>query len=440
MMKSIATTLGFLGLVSGAVLQERKVSYSGTRVVRVSVGNNVDKVNDVISKLSLTTWKGKPRAGAFADIVIPPSQQAAFDREITGLNTVVMHADLGASIAAESDFQAYAGVCTVLTRWRRIFANLDILVGSANSTWFNSYHAYSDHIQFLRDLQASYPSNSEIVTAGNSLNGNPITGIHFYGSSGKGAKPAVVFHGTVHAREWIGSMVVEYMAYNLLTNYATNTEIKSFVDTYDFYIFPVVNPDGFIYSQTTDRMWRKNRQSTSGSSCIGHDINRNWPYMWSVSGGASTNPCAQDFKGTAQGDAPETAALSSWLLKIKSAQGLKLFIDYHSYSQLFMTPYGYTCTKLAPKNAELQALARGAVAAIKAVHGVSFDYGPICTTIYPATGSSVDYVNDVVGADYTFTSELRDTGNYGFVLPASQIVPSGEEAYAGVRYLLLNMV
>jgi murein tripeptide amidase MpaA len=90
-------------------------------------------------------------------------------------------------------------------------------------------------------------------------------------------------------------------------------------------------------------------------------------------------------------------------------------------------------------NNELQALAKGAVAAIKAVHGTSFDYGPICSTIYKATGSSVDYVNDVVKSDYTFTSELRDTGNYGFVLPANQIVPSGEEAYAGLRYLLLNM-
>jgi hypothetical protein len=82
------------------------------------------------------------------------------------------------------------------------------------------------------------------VTSGNSLNGNPITGIHFWGSSGKGVKPAIVFHGTVHAREWISTMVVEYMAYNLLTNYAKSTEIKGFIDKYDFYMFPVVNPDG----------------------------------------------------------------------------------------------------------------------------------------------------------------------------------------------------
>ena len=81
------------------------------------------------------------------------------------------------------------------------------VAASVNATWFNSYHAYTDHLQWLKDLQAAYPSNSEVVSSGNSLNGNAITGIHIYGSSGKGVKPAVVFHGTVHAREWIGTMV-----------------------------------------------------------------------------------------------------------------------------------------------------------------------------------------------------------------------------------------
>lgn len=103
------------------------------------------------------------------------------------------------------------------------------------------------------------------------------------------------------------------------------------------------------------------------------------------------------------------------------------------------TAYGYSCTAKAPRNTELQSLAAGAAAAIRAVYGTTFKYGPICSTIYKATGSSVDYVNDVAKADYVFTAELRDTGASGFVLPASQIVPSGTETYAGVRYLLLNM-
>jgi hypothetical protein len=62
-------------------------------------------------------------------------------------------------------------------------------------------------MQFLKDLQAQHSANSEVVIAGNSGFGKPITGIHFYGSDGPGLKPAVVFHGTVHAREWITTMV-----------------------------------------------------------------------------------------------------------------------------------------------------------------------------------------------------------------------------------------
>ncbi|KAF6818774.1 zinc carboxypeptidase [Colletotrichum sojae] len=402
-----------------AAAGNKRVTYEGTKVFRVSVGDEVDRVNDVVSKLSLSTWKGAPRAGALADIVVPAAEVDAFQAEIAGMNVTTMHEDLQASIDDESSFQLYAA-------------------GSANATWFNSYHAYADHLQFLNDLVASFPNNAEIVTSGKSLQGNTITGVHIHGTT-KGTKPAVVFHGTVHAREWISTMTNEYIAWTLLSQYATSSEVKSFVDKYDFYIFPVVNVDGFIYTQTTNRLWRKNRQTTAGSSCLGHDINRNWPYQWSVTGGASTDPCAEDFKGVSQGDAPETKALSDFLAKTKAAQGLKLFIDFHAYSQLFMTPYGYSCSAVNAKNTELQSLARGAVAAIRAVHGTSYKYGPICTTIYKATGSSVDYVSDVVKADYTFTQELRDTGNYGFVLPANQIVPTGEETYAGVRYLLQNM-
>lgn len=31
---------------------------------------------------------------------------------------------------------------------------------------------------------------------------------------------------------------------SLLTNYDSDPELKSFVDKYDFYLYPVVNPDG----------------------------------------------------------------------------------------------------------------------------------------------------------------------------------------------------
>ncbi|PQE07868.1 Zinc carboxypeptidase protein [Rutstroemia sp. NJR-2017a WRK4] len=388
-----------------AIATQTNVNYDGYQVFRLKADeHNIGKINDIVSSLNLETWKSSAKIG-IADIVIPPHQVENFLRTTEDFQRQVMHTDLGASIAEESQFHEYSAEAAL----------------APNATWFTSYHTYATHLQFLRDLVTAYPSNAEIVTSGNSNAGNPITGIHIYGSGGKGSKPAVLFHGTVHAREWITTMVkmlelnevTEYVAYNLLSNYATSSEIKGFVDKYDYYIFPVVNPDG-------------------------RDINRNWAYQWAT-GGSSTNPCDETFRGAAAADATETKGLAAFATSLKKGAGLKLFIDFHSYSQLFMTPYGYSCTALAENNSVLQSLAKGFVTALKAVYGTSFTYGPICSTIYQASGNSVDYLDATVGADYSFTTELRDTGTYGFVLPASQITPSAVEAFAGVRSLLLNM-
>jgi len=79
--------------------------------------------------------------------------------------------------------------------------------GMANDAWFNSYHSYTDHLTFLNDLVSAFPSNAKITTSGTSVEGRTITGIHIFGASGSGTKPAIIWHGTVHAREWIATMV-----------------------------------------------------------------------------------------------------------------------------------------------------------------------------------------------------------------------------------------
>lgn len=93
---------------------------------------------------------------------------------------------------------------------------------------------------------------------------------------------------------------------------------------------------GFVYSQTNDRLWRKNRQTQSGSSCVGRDINRNWPYQWDVSGGSDPNPCGQTYRGAAPGDSTEISGLIATLEDIQAQQSIKLYMDWHSYSELFM--------------------------------------------------------------------------------------------------------
>jgi carboxypeptidase A4 len=148
------------------------------------------------------------------------------------------------------------------------------------------------------------------------------------------------FFQLVHQFHTDISKVVEYAAYQLLTS--TDATTAGFKNSYDFYIFPIVNPDGFAYTQSTDRMWRKNRQTTPSASCVGRDINRNWPSHWDQRGGASTSPCDQDYKGPSAGDGVETKALKAHLDSVAASKGVMLYMDIHSYSQLWMYPYGYS--------------------------------------------------------------------------------------------------
>lgn len=158
------------------------------------MGDDVSKVAALIDDLGLDTWKSIKKAGAYADVVVPPEKLSAFKEQTAGIEGVeVMHEDLAKSIAAEQE--------------PAMITMSDFSVAAINSTWFTAYHSYADHLSYLKNLATKYPANAAVTTSGNSLQGNTITGIHIYGSTGGGVKPAVVFHGTVHAREWITTMV-----------------------------------------------------------------------------------------------------------------------------------------------------------------------------------------------------------------------------------------
>ena len=98
-----------LQFAGAAVLQQREVSYDGYKVFRLAVGDDVEKITSIVDKLGLSTWKGAPRAGAMADIVVPPEILDSFKSETAGIESFTMHEDLGASISDESKFSVYAG-------------------------------------------------------------------------------------------------------------------------------------------------------------------------------------------------------------------------------------------------------------------------------------------------------------------------------------------
>ncbi|KAG0307253.1 hypothetical protein BGZ98_000702 [Dissophora globulifera] len=296
---------------------------------------------------------------------------------------------------------------------------------ASTASWFAGYHTYADHQTWLATQIRTHPKIAKSFSAGKTHQRRDQAGIII----GHGLNN-VVLHGLQHSREWISGAVVEYLIDQLLKG--TDSRVAGYLAKYTFHIIPIMNPDGFVVTQTSNRMHRKNAQSNG--ECLGTDTNRNWDCHWNE-GGSSNDPCADDYHGPSAFSSPEAANIANYL---KSLPNVVSYIDFHSYSQMWMTPYGHIDTPPRSYDSYLKPLADGAVDALQNVNGVSFTSGDIYNTIYPATGSSVDYAY-TIGVGAPFAVELRDTGKHGFSLPASQIIPSGRETWAAFTYILDNL-
>ncbi|KAJ3095737.1 Carboxypeptidase A4 [Phlyctochytrium planicorne] len=284
---------------------------------------------------------------------------------------------------------------------------------------FNDYQSLDTYAAFLGGLPGARQ-----VSIGKSYLGVDIPGFVF----GKGPK-SIVFHGGIHAREWISPSVATWLG-NFL---ATNATAAPLLEKFTFTVIPVVNVDGYAFTRasSSNRMFRKNRQPNKGSSCVGVDPNRNWGSHWSEPG-ASSDPCADDYYGPSAFYSPESKAVADYITNLGNVVS---YIDFHSYSQLWMFPNGWSCSVKVKDYATLLTGSQKAVAALKSINGKTFKNGDICNTIYQASGSSADWTYNVGGVTYSYAVELRDTGSSGFQLPASQIGPSGLEVQEAVLAL-----
>ncbi|KHJ95573.1 hypothetical protein OESDEN_04483 [Oesophagostomum dentatum] len=107
------------------------------------------------------------------------------------------------------------------------------------------------------------------------------------------------------------------------SSYDSNPKIQKILDLVDFYILPVMNPDGYEYSRIKNRMWRKNRRAALCKRqhyhmvcCGGVDLNRNFDWFWSSSG-SSTDPCHETYHGPGPCSEPETQVVRDYLQENK---------------------------------------------------------------------------------------------------------------------------
>lgn len=154
------------------------------------------------------------------------------------------------------------------------------------------------------------------------------------------------------------------------------------------------------------------------------------------------DPCGQTYHGEAPGDTPENVALSALSERVaaSSPAGIRSFIDWHSYGQLILLPWGWSCEpEDLPSNLEEQrAVGAGYAAAINATTGAFYEVGPACEILYYGTGSARDYHQGALGAPFSWTVELRPEGSSGggFVLPPEFIWPTVQEQWEGIKNVL----
>jgi len=303
---------------------------------------------------------------------------------------------------------------------------------------YSEYHGYQETEDWMQSLVSKHGDICEMITVGTSYQGRVTHGIKITGNKSQSSeKKTFWMDGGLHAREWITVSTVTYMLGHTLEDYGTDDTVTSIVDAMNLIYVPILNPDGYEYTRNGDRMWRKTMKPNPGQSqdCAGTDPNRNWDWHWNEAG-SSSDPCSESYAGARAGDQPEVKAVMDYL---KTKDNFLGYMNFHSYSQLWMSPWGYTYSQ--PKDYDVQhAGGAAAVAALEAVHGTRFQNGAIAEIIYQASGSSADYAYGACDILFSYGAELRDTGRHGFVLPASEIIPSGEETYAAIKALSKFMI
>lgn len=327
--------------------------------------------------------------------------------------------------------------------------------GAESNIFFADYQPFTVIEPWMRLLASLFTTHVRHINIGLTYEGRNIpalrVGVHPTNSEDPNPpkRKTILVMGGLHAREWISTTTVNYIAYSLITGYGKFHPITRLLETFDFVFIPTLNPDGYTYTWETDRLWRKNRQQTGIRFCQGIDLDRSFGFEFS----STDNPCSESFTGDSPFEAIESRRLADWARNETEQNNVDFvgFLDLHSYSQEILYPYSYSCDTAPPGLENLEELAYGMGKAIRITQGHGYEILPACegnvaaassSSAYPqrlprmelSGGSALDFFYGNLSARYAYQIKLRDRGSYGFLLPKENIVPTGKEILNAVLY------
>ncbi|RKT56839.1 M14 family metallopeptidase [Saccharothrix australiensis] len=212
---------------------------------------------------------------------------------------------------------------------------------------YAGYHNHREMVAELNQTVADHGSLVKLSSIGKSHEGRDLWALKISDNVATDEnEPEVLFTCNQHAREHLTVEMCLRIIKQYTDGYATNANIKNLVDSREIWVIPSVNPDGAEYDIATGqfRAWRKNRQGQ------GTDPNRNWGYQWGCCGGSSGSPSSETYRGPSAFSAPETQRVRDFVNSrvVGGTQQIKTHIDWHTYSELILWPYGYTYNDTAP--------------------------------------------------------------------------------------------
>ncbi|WP_329031842.1 M14 family metallopeptidase [Streptomyces sp. NBC_01725] len=304
------------------------------------------------------------------------------------------------------------------------------------------YHNYAEMNAEINQRIAAHPNLISKRVIGKSHEGRDIIAVKISDNVATDEnEPEVLFTHHQHAREHLTVEMALYLIRELGDTYGTDSRVTNALNNREIWIVPDVNPDGGEYDIATGsyRSWRLNRQPNSGSSAIGTDLNRNWAFQWGCCGGSSGTPGSETYRGARAESAPEVKVVADFARSrvVGGKQQLKAAIDFHTYSELVLWPYGYTRADTAPG---MTIDDRNAFAAVGGKMAASNGYtAEQASDLYITDGSIDDWLwgNQKIFA-YTFEMYPGSAGGGGFYPPDEVIERETSRNRDAVLQLLEN--
>ncbi len=258
---------------------------------------------------------------------------------------------------------------------------------------YTGFHTYEEMAAEVEAIAAAHPSIVGRFSIGRSHQGRELWAAKVSDNVEVDERePEVLFDGLHHGNEPMSLEMTLAILRWLTEGYGTDPRITNIVDNREIWIVFAVNPDGqaYDYASGTLRNWRRNRQPTPGTTSVGTDLNRNYPYRWGGGGKTSANPASSNYRGPAPLSAPESRALRDFVAGrvVDGRQQITIAASFHEFGRKVMWPYAYTTTNVP---AGMTADDRNALARLGTGMAAASGYRAIqASDLYVAAGTSAD--------------------------------------------------